>query len=43
MLSALIELQRDFLVEGAAHPVFERMVEHLVELSGSDYGFIVRC
>ena len=40
MLSALVELQRDFLVEGAGHTVFERMVEHLVELSGSEYGFI---
>ena len=40
MLAALVSVQRDFLVGGAAHDVFERMLGHLVELTGSEYGFI---
>ena len=40
MLSALVAVQRDFLVDGAAHEVFERMLHELIGLSDSEYGFI---
>lgn len=40
MLSALVAVQRDFLVDGAAHEVFERILHELIGLSDSEYGFI---
>lgn len=40
MLHAVSEAQADFIADADPHPTFDRLLTHLLEITGSEYGFI---
>lgn len=40
MLHAVSEAQADFIADADPHPTFNRLLTHLLEITGSEYGFI---
>ena len=40
MLHAISEAQTDFITDAEAHPTFDRLLTHLLDIADSEYGFI---